>query len=449
MATATEQRHDPLTGAVIPVFFHYAVPSVLGMLAATSAGVIDGIFIGNFVGARALAAVNIALPMWAVFSAIVFMLAVGGSVVCGKRLGEANLAGARDIFTRTMAVTLGLGVLISGLSLLFLDELVTLLGANAEIRPLVTGYMRIILCFAPVLIAGLTLYYFVRVDGRPVLAAIGLLGFSVVNVLLNYLFIVELGWGILGAAWASALADMFIFLILVTHLFSPRCSLRLVPVRGNWDVVARAAWNGFSEFTNELSVGLVVWLFNWVMISRLGVVGVAAYTIIGYLVMLGLEVCYGISESLQPTVSKNLGARQVARIYRFLLTGMLSALAVGLSAATLFVLAPEWMVSLFLADGETETRAIALEFIAWFWPAFLFNGMNLTLASYFTALHRPVPSAAIALSRSLVLPGLGLLLLPLWLGDRGIYLAVPVAEALTFLFALVLVARLPPDPDRD
>ncbi|MEM1413048.1 MAG: MATE family efflux transporter, partial [Pseudomonadota bacterium] len=303
MSESTPQRFDPLTGPVIPVFFHYAIPSVLGMLAATTAGVIDGVFIGNFVGAQALAAVNIALPMWAVFSAIVFMLAVGGSVVCGKFLGEDDRAGASDIFTRTMVVTTGLGALISGLCLLFIDGLVSLLGANDEIRGMVTEYMRIILWFAPVLIAGLTLYYFVRVDGRPVLAAVGLVGFSVVNIGLNFVFIVLLGWGIVGAAWASALADVFIFLILSTHLFSPRCSLRFVPVRGNWGVIFRAAWNGFSEFTNELSIALIVWLFNWVMITRLGVAGVAAYTIIGYLVMLGMEVCYGISESLQPTIS--------------------------------------------------------------------------------------------------------------------------------------------------
>lgn len=417
------------------------------MLAATTAGVIDGVFIGNFVGAEALAAVNIALPMWAVFSAIVFMLAVGGSVVCGKHLGERDTQAASDIFTRTMIVTTGLGVLISGLSLLFLDQLVTLLGANDEIRGMVTVYMRIILWFAPVLIVGLTLYYFVRVDGRPVLAAVGLVGFSVVNVGLNFVFIVMLGWGIEGAAWASALADVFIFLILASHLFSPRCSLRLVRVSGDWGVVLRAAWNGFSEFTNELSIGLLVWLFNWVMITRLGVAGVAAYTIIGYLVMLGMEVCYGISESLQPTISKNLGARQPERIRQFLLAGLLSAFSVGLTASALFLFAPVWMVSLFLAEGEAETMAIALEFIGWFWPAFLFNGMNLTLASYFTALHRPVPSAAIALSRSLVLPGLGLLLLPMVLGDRGIFIAVPIAEALTFLFGLVLVARIRPDYD--
>ena len=188
----------------------------------------------------------------------------------------------------------------------------------------------------------------------------------------------------------------------------------------------------------------MVLLFNWVMITRLGVSGVAAYTIIGYLVMLGLEVCYGISESLQPTVSKNLGARQPQRIRQYLLLGLASALAGGVTASALFVFLPEAMVGLFLGDAEDETLGIALEFIAWFWPAFLFNGMNLTFASYFTALHRPVPSAAIALSRSLLLPAAGLLLLPLWLGDRGIFLAIPLAEAMTFAFALGLVFLLPP-----
>ncbi len=99
------------------------------------------------------------------------------------------------------------------------------------------------------------------------------------------------------------------------------------------------------------------------------------------------------------------------------------------------------MCPVFLKEGETGTELIALAFIGVFWPAFLFNGMNITLASILTAMHKPLPSAVIALSRSLVLPGLGLLLLPHWLGDRGIFIAIPLAEALTFAVALVLVAR--------
>jgi Na+-driven multidrug efflux pump len=160
---------------------------------------------------------------------------------------------------------------------------------------------------------------------------------------------------------------------------------------------------------------------------------------------IGLEVCYGISESLQPTVSKNLGAKQPKRIVQFLLAAVLTCFVIGLLTSSLFLFFPETLISLFLRDGEDHTVEIALTFIALFWPAFMFNGMNITLASYFTALHKPLQSATIAVSRSLVLPALGLLLLPLWFGDKGVYLAIPLAEGMTFVLAAILVSRYRPE----
>ena len=432
-------RFDPITGKVITVFFHYAIPSVIGMLAVTSAGVIDGIFVGNFIGATALAAINISMPVFALFAAVVFMLNVGGSVMCGKFLGEGNQAAASSIFSKTLYASFVLALLISGGILLFLDEVVSLLGANEDLRPLVIDYMTIIVLAAPLLILALTLDYFVRVDGRPILASAALILYGVINIALDWLFIVHWEWGIKGAAAATAIAEACIFFVLLTHWFSPRCSLKLVAIRDGWNSLFRAAYNGFSEFANELSIGLITLLFNWVMITRLGVEGVAAFTIIGYLLYVGLNFCYGISESLQPTVSKNLGARQAGRIVEFTSIAMVSSLLTGLILCLLFIFLPEFLISLFLREGEEQTVRIALAFIAVFWPAFLFNGMNVTLTSYFTALHKPLQSVVIALSRSLVLPALGLLFLPLWLGDTGVYLAIPIAEAMTFLIALLLV----------
>jgi len=400
-------KFDPITGKVITVFFHYAIPSVIGMLAVTSAGVIDGIFVGNFIGATALAAINISMPVFALFAAVVFMLNVGGSVMCGRFLGEGDQAAASSIFSKTLYASFVLALFISGGILLFLDEVVSLLGANEDLRPLVIDYMTIIVLAAPLLILALTLDYFVRVDGRPILASAALILYGVINIALDW--------------------------------FSPRCSLKLVAVRDGWNSLFRAAYNGFSEFANEMSIGLITLLFNWVMITRLGVEGVAAFTIIGYLLYVGLNFCYGISESLQPTVSKNLGARQAGRIVEFTSIAMIFSLLTGIILCLLFIFLPEFLISLFLREGEEQTVRIALAFIAVFWPAFLFNGMNITLTSYFTALHKPLQSVVIAISRSLVLPALGLLFLPLWLGDTGVYLAIPIAEAMTFLIALLLV----------
>lgn len=438
-------KYDPISGDVIPVFFHYAIPSVIGMLAVTSAGVIDGIFIGNIVGARALAAVNISMPVFAVFAAIVLMLAVGGSVVCGKYLGEGNRQAASMIFSKIVYASMLVGVLISAICLLFLDQLVVLLGANEELSGLVSDYMRIILFAAPLLILGLTLDYFVRIDGRPRLASVALVAFAIINISLDWLFIVKMGWGIKGAAWATAIAESCIFFMLLTHWFSRKCTLKRISFlnchRDGWGEVVKAAYNGFSEFANEMSIGLITLLFNWVMIRRLGVEGVAAFTIIGYLLFIGLEVVYGISEALQPTVSKNLGARQAGRIVKFTLSAVISSFAIGLLASGLFLLVPETLISWFLREGEESTVEIALDYIAVFWPAFLFNGVNITLASYFTAMHKPLQSASIAVSRSLVLPALGVMFLPAWLGDTGVFLAIPLAEGLTFVLALMLLMK--------
>jgi len=442
-------KYDPISGKVFPVFFHYAIPSVIGLLAATSAGVIDGIFIGNFVGATGLAAINISMPAFALFPAVVYMLAVGGSVMCGKFIGEGDLQAASSIFSKTVYTVLAVTLLLSVCFLLFLDQVVSMLGANEDLRGLVKDYMRIIVFATPLLILGLTLDYFVRIDGRPMLASAALIAFAIINISLDYLFIVRLGWGIKGAAWATAIAEACIFFILLSHWFSARCTLRRIPFlechRDGWNDVLKAAYNGVSEFANAMSIGLITLLFNWVMITRMGVEGVAAFTIISYMVYIGVEACYGISESLQPTISKYLGAKQPQRIKLFTLTAVLSCFTIGVLVGSLFLFIPETLISLFLREGENRTVEIALAFIALFWPAFLFNGMNITLTSYFTSLHKPLQSATIALSRSLVLPVLGLLLLPLWFGDGGVFLAIPVAEAATFILAVVLVNKNRPD----
>lgn len=441
-------KYNPINGKIVPVFFHYAVPSVIGMLAVTSAAVIDGIFIGNFVGATALAAINISLPAFALFASVVYMLAVGGSVMCGKFIGEGNHKAASTIFSKTVYAVLILTLLLSLFFLLFLDQLVSVLGANADLHDLVKDYLRIVIFAAPLLVLGLTLDYFVRVDSRPILASAALIAFAVINISLDYLFIVQMGWGIKGAAWATAIAEGSIFFMLLTHWLSPRNTLKRISFmachRDGWKDVQKAAYNGFSEFANEMSIGLLTLLFNWVMITRLGVEGVAAFTIIGYMLYIGLEICYGISESLQPMVSKNLGAKQPQRIVQFLMIAVLSCLIIGVLFSGILLIIPETLVSLFLRAGEDHTLEIALTFAALFWPAFLFNGMNITLASYFTSLHKPLQSATIAVSRSLVLPVLGLLLLPLWFGDDGVFLAIPMAEALTFVLAIVLFNRTRP-----
>ena len=437
-------KYDPLTGRPIPVFFHYAIPSVVGLLAASSASIIDAIFLGNYVGAEALAAVNLVIPVVTFFIAVVFMLAAGGSVIAGKLLGEQKPREASEMFSKTIAASMLFIVLAVFCILPWIDQVVRLLGANDALAPMVKNYLQIISGFAPLMVAGLVLNYFVVLDNQPMLAGAAMVVTAVLNIVLDWLFIVELGFGVTGAAWATGLAQVAAVLILLPHIFSAKAQLKFVSIRGSWRPVAQAAFNGISEFTNEMSVGIITLMYNWVLITRMGTEGLAAFTVVGYMLMAAVMVYYGFSEALQPTVSKNLGAGQINKMKAYLKIALAAAFGVGAMAILLFLLVPEQLIGFFLQEGETQVVEIALVCIALMWPAFLFNGVNITATSYLTALHRPIESAVISLLRSLLLPALLLFLLPRWLGDDGIFIVMPLTELLTLVVALGLLKKCTP-----
>lgn len=431
-----DNKSDPINGNVIPVFFSYALPSVLGMLALSSAYMVDGIFVGNYVGAHALAAVNLSMPVWSGLFAIILMLAVGGSVTFGKFVGAGNYCAASDIFSKSMACALFFALATCILGLLFLDELIIALGATDALKGMVASYLTIILLFSPLFLMGNALVYFVRVDGSPVLASSSLIFGAILNVALDWLFIVKMDMGIEGAAYGTGISESVVLFILLPRVFRPGGKLKFGRLSGSWENIKKTIANGFSDFANEISVGLTILLFNWIMITRLDVEGVAAFTIISDLFFVGLMVYYGIAESLQPLVSTNFGAGQAKKMAHFLTAALLSIFLISLVICSLLLLIPEFLIGLFLKPGETATVDIALHFIYYFWPAFLFSGINITLTAYFTACHKPIQSASIALSRSLVFPCLLLITLPGFLGDTGIFIAVPIAEFVTFLLAL-------------
>ncbi len=434
-------KYDPVSGRVIPVFLHYAIPSVIGMLALSSAFMVDGIFIGNFVGATALAAVNLAMPVWSGLFAVITMLAIGSSVMCGKYLGEDDISAAKDIFTKSLCCSLAIALLSCVLGIVFLDSLVVALGATEELAALVSSYLLVIFAFSPVFLMGFVLLYFVRIDSNPLLASTSLIASALINVVLDWLLIMQWEMGIAGAAYATGIAHGSVLIVLLPHFLRQTCQLRLVPLSGSWNDIPRALANGFSEFANEISIGLTTLLLNWIMITRLGVSGVAAFTIVNYLFFIGLMTFYGIGESLQPLISKNFGARQAGKMTEFVIVALLSNLLIALILCGVLLTMPHVLIGFFLQPGETSIVEIATRFLYYFWPAFIFSGMNITLSEFFTACHKPVLSASIALLRSLCLPLIFLLTLPAWLGEIGVFISIPIAEFLTFFVALIFVSK--------
>jgi putative MATE family efflux protein len=431
-------KYSITEGKIVPVFFYYAIPSVIGMVAASSASIIDGIFVGNYVGAAALAAVNLTIPLTTIFIGIAIMLSVGSSVTCGKFLGENDEKSASDVFTKSLIALFILAFTFSIVGTIFIKPLIALLGADEGISLLVSEYLSIVLLFAPAFVGIIGFSFFVKVDGRPHLALAGVLASSFLNILLDALFVGAFSMGLSGAALATGIAQLVGFLILATHLFSSKAKLHFVRPRGSWKPIASAAYNGFSEFVNEASAGIVIFILNWMLMKSLGAEGVAAFSIVNYILLVGLMIFYGVSDALQPLLSINFGARKAIRITSFFRTAILTNIASGLLVILVLRLFPETLVGAFLGDGERRTLGLTLQFISYLWPVFLFSGVNIAFSAYFTALHRAKQSALIALSRSLVLPLFFILLLNTTMGNASVIMALPLADALTLLLCLGL-----------
>jgi len=255
---------------------------------------------------------------------------------------------------------------------------------------------------------------------------------------------VHLEKGILGAALATGISQLALWVVLLPHFFSKKASIRFVKPAGSWMKVIKAGSNGASEFVNENSIGITTVIFNYIMIKTFGVDGVAAYTVVNYVLWISIMVSFGISDSLQPIISKNFGAKESKRIEAFLKYAFISVSIVGLVVTTAVLMIPEQIIDMFLEQKDQHSIEIILVFLSLVWPAFLFNGSNMVISAYFTAMHKPLPSATIALSRSLLLPALFIVTLPLFLGNEGIYLAMPLAEFFTFLMAAMLLKMASP-----
>ncbi|NOI67039.1 MATE family efflux transporter [Vibrio sp. 99-8-1] len=446
MEATLEQQNGALNGPIISTFLKYLLPSIVGMLAMSSASIIDGIFIGNYVGVSALAAVNLIIPILSVLFGVGLMLSIGGSVRAGKYLGEKNSLAASAIFSKTLiAVTIYAFVIIV-LGLLFESSLFRLLGASEPLFPLMSDYYRVIMPFLLAQLMMIVLYFFIKLDGFPSLASAALVIGLVLNIALDYLFIAVFNWGLSGAAWATGISQLFPLLTLMTYFFSRKRKLHFSMQQKNWSEVFQAAYNGLSEFINEISGGIIAFIFNWMLISRAGVDGVAAITVLNYLLMIGFMVYFSIADTAQVMLSQNFGARNEHRLKQFLAITFFITSVVSLVTILILLFFNESLIYMFLdKEGAEVTVEMAIEFVYYVWPMFIFAGANMTISGYLTAIHLPFQSGVVSLCRSLIFPASLLIILFMMFDDNRFVTALAIGECLTFLVASVFYIRHKPE----
>lgn len=427
-----------------PQLFRFALPSIVMMVFMSLYSIVDGLFVSRFVGSDALSAINIAWPLISLVNAIGIMFACGGSAIVARMMGEGQTEEADRSFSLIALANILLGCLVAGLCLLFLEPLMSFLGAEGVLRPLVADYLRILLCFSPMALFQMLFQNFFVTAGRPKLGLTLTIAGGVANMILDYVFIAQLQLGIQGAAYATAtgycipaVGGLLFFFLLNRrglHFRLPTRQLRLV-----WDSII----NGSSEMVSNLSASVTTLLFNLAMLELAGSDGVAAITAVLYCQFLMNALYFGFSLGISPVVSYHWGAGNQPFLQKTLRSCIFFLCGSSLLIFLLGLACAEPIVGLFFDGGAVEEMAV--HGFRLFSIGFLFAGINIFGSAFFTALGNGKTSAAISFARTFLFTILGILLLSYFWGMDGIWLAIPFAELLCALFVLWLGRSLRTD----
>ncbi len=423
-------------------FFRYVSMSICSMLAISCYVLADTYFIAGGVGSAGLAALNIVIPAYMVISACGLLLGMGGATLFSIEIGrKSSKEILQSIFTTVILLGVGVGTVLALLGWAIPNSIAHVLGATEGIRPLATVYIRTMGTFAPAFVVSQILVCFVRNDGQPNLAMGAMIVSSFSNIVLDYLFVYPLHMGMFGAALATGISPVISISISLCHWFKKENHLRLNgrSLAGKW--IVSVVKTGTPHFIGELSSGIVICLFNVVIGTISGEVAIAAYGIIANVALVILAIFNGISQGVQPLMGCSFGAGKQEDLKKlFYLAAGLALMLGGVFYAFCAAGAAE-IVEVFNKEGLDALVEITVPGIHMYFSAFLFAGINVVAATYFSVILRPKAAFLDAALRGFLLPVPLVLLFAVWLGITGVWLSVPTAECLTLLIVLILYRK--------
>lgn len=414
----------------------FVIPSVAMMILTSIYGVVDGLFVSNFVGKTAFAAVNLVIPFTLVLGAFGFMLGTGGTALVAKTLGEGKQEEANRIFSMLIYFAIGLGLVLTIFGIAVLKRIVIKMGADDAMLRHCMIYGRIVLLGIPFYMLQNMFQNFLIAAEKPQLGLIVTIAAGVTNMVLDALFIAVLGWGVAGAAVATALGQCVGGLIPFVYFARKNSSkLSLVKTRLMGGALFHACTNGSSELVSNVSMSLVGMLYNLQLMKFAGENGVAAYGVIMYVNFIFIAIFLGYAYGSAPIVAFNYGARRTEELQNVLKKSLKLILGTGIS---LFLIATVFagVLSGLFVGYDAELYRLTVRGFHLYAISFLLCGFNIYGSSFFTALNNGVVSAAISFLRTVVFEVAAVLILPLFFGLDGVWCAITVAELASILITI-------------
>ena len=414
----------------------FVIPSVAMMILTSIYGVVDGLFVSNFVGKTPFAAVNLVIPFTMILGAFGFMLGTGGTALVAKTLGEGRQEEANRIFSMLIYFALGLGVLLTIFGIAVLKRIVIKMGADDAMLRHCMIYGRIVLLGIPFYMLQNMFQNFLIAAEKPQLGLIVTIAAGVTNMVLDALFIAVLGWGVAGAAAATALGQCVGGLIPFVY-FARKNSNRLALVKTKLlgGALLRTCTNGSSELVSNISMSSVGMLYNAQLMKVAGENGVAAYGVILYVNFIFIAIYLGYAYGSAPIVAFNYGAGKKAELQNVLKKSLKLLLGTGIVLLSIGVLFAGVLSGLFVGY-DAQLYAMTVRGLRFYAVSFLLSGFNIYGSSFFTALNNGVVSAAISFLRTVVFEVAAVLILPLFFGLDGVWCAITVAELASILITI-------------
>ncbi len=437
-------KNSPLILGTEPVrklLTQYAIPAIIAMTASSLYNIADSIFIGQGVGAMAIAGLALTFPLMNLAAAFGSLVGVGASTLVSVKLGQKDYEGANNVLGNVLVLNVVMGLLFSVVFLMFLDPVLYFFGASEQTLPYAKDYMRVVLYGNVVTHMYLGLNSVLRSSGFPRMAMYATLLSVVINCVLNPIFIFWLGWGIKGAAWATVISQVISLTGQLIHFSRPTQLLHFR--KGIYhlrkDLVDGIFSIGLSPFLMNMCSCLIVLLINLGLKEHGGDIAIGAYGIVNRVVFLFIMIILGFNQGMQPIAGYNYGARQFDRVFEVTKQTTFCAVAVASTGFIICELFPEIVVIMFTRDEALID--VAVKGLRIVFAVFPIVGFQMVATNFFMSIGKSKMAIFLSLTRQMIFLIPALLILPKLIGTPGVWGSIPLADLTASIVTAIVLFR--------
>lgn len=426
---------------LLKIYFKFLIPSLGSAMVMSIYTLTDAIVIGKGVGENALAALSITTPLLCILMSTGILFGIGGSVSMSIARGTHNFEKARRYFTLSFLGLLIISLILWGIYISCIPSLLRLMGANDNLYPHAMSYMSYINTFLPFAVFSNYLAIFVRADGDPNRAMVGVLLGGALNIVLDIVFVFPLKMGMGGAALASVLGMVVQVTVGITHFFCSGNNLKFIKPKHTIASVSQIIISGIPSFFNEFANGFIVFLFNIQILKYCGDTSLSIYSVISNCVILFNSLFTGVGQSVQPIIATNYGAGYMDRIQKLKKLSLFTIVILGMIFSLSGIMFPESVCKIFLTITP-EMSDIAKRGIRLYFVAFLPMGINLLTSYLLQAVMKVKKALLISLLRNILLSSVCILLFPILFGGDSLWMVMPVVEIQIMVISIFFLGDL-------